>query len=428
MVSEKQPRVLVISVGSWSSKVGSTWPSLLKCYDSENVANICIRDEYPDSDVASRYFSISENRVLKSIFNRNIKTGREIELQECPEKNQDLAAHNERYSKMRKNRRYSLLLARELAWKLGKWKSAELDSFIDSFNPDVILYSMTVYIHHTRLVEYAIKRTGAKAVAYIWDDTFTYKQSNKIGYKIYRFFQRKSLKRVAKLTNKFFAISDLTKKEADEFFGIDSIILTKPLYRVPEVDYSNFEMPIKAVYAGNLFIGRDKSLARIIKAAERINNDGIKIKFDIYTSTELSDTIKEQLTCDCCEIHAAVPQEEVFEIQRHSDLMLFVEDIDGPDARIARLSFSTKITDYLSSGKCIFAVGYKETAPMQYFINNDVAVIATDDKEIEEKLSMLVNNPDLLVKYAENARDVGIRNHNEEKIISTFDNCIKSVI
>ena len=273
-----------------------------------------------------------------------------------------------------------------------------------------------------------IKRTGAKAVAYIWDDTFTYKQSNKIGYKIYRFFQRKSLKRVAKLTNKFFAISDLTKKEADEFFGIDSIILTKPLYRVPEVDYSNFEMPIKAVYAGNLFIGRDKSLARIIKAAERINNDGIKIKFDIYTSTELSDTIKEQLTCDYCEIHAAVPQEEVFEIQRNSDLMLFVEDIDGPDARIARLSFSTKITDYLSSGKCIFAVGYKETAPMQYFINNDVAVIATDDKEIEEKLSMLVNNPDLLVKYAENARDVGIRNHNEEKIISTFDNCIKSVI
>ncbi len=427
-MSVKQPRVLVISVGAWSSKGGSTWPSLLKCYDSENVANICIRDDYPDSDVASRYFNISENRVLKSIFNKDVKTGKEIKTQKSSEIDQDLKAHNERYSKMRKKRRYSLLLARELAWKLGKWKSPELDSFIDSFKPDVILYSMTVYIHHTRLVEYAIKRTGAKAVAYIWDDTFTYKQSDELGYKIYRFLQRKSLKRVAKITNKFFAISDMTKKEADEFFGVDSVVLTKPLYRAPEVDYSKFEMPIKAVYAGNLFIGRDKSLARIVKAAERINSDGIKIRFDIYTSTELSEAIKNQLNCDYCEIHAPVPQQEVFEIQQKSDLMLFVEDIDGPDAKVARLSFSTKITDYLSSGKCIFAVGHKETAPMQYFINNDAAVIAAEDKEIEEKLSMLVNNPDLLVKYAENARDIGIRNHNEEKIISTFDNGIKSVL
>ena len=219
----------------------------------------------------------------------------------------------------------------------------------------------------------------------------------------------------------------MTKKEADEFFGIDSVILTKPLYIEPKVDYSKFQMPIKAVYTGNLFIGRDKSLVRIVKAAEKINRDGVKIKFDIYTTTVLSDEIKKDLSCGYCEIHKAVPQEEVFEIQQNSDLMLFIEDIDGPDSKVARLSFSTKITDYLSSGKCIFAVGYKDTAPMQYFINNNAAVIAADDKEIEEKLSMLVNNPELLVKYAENAKDIGIENHNEEKILSTFDTVIKSV-
>lgn len=427
-MENKQPRILVISVGSWNSKVGSTWPSILKGYDSENIANICIRDEIPDSRICSRYFNISENRVMKSIFNRSIKTGKELTVANSEENVQDLNAHNERYHKMKKKRRYSLLMARELVWKLGKWKSAELNSFIDSFNPDVILYSMTVYIHHTNIVEYAIKRTGAKSVAYIWDDTFTYKQSDEIGYKIYRFFQRNALKKVAKLTDGFLAISDMTKKEADEFFGIDSVVLTKPLYNEPKVDYSNFEMPIKAVYTGNLFIGRDKSLARIVKAAESINRDSVKVKFDIYTSTELSDEIKKQLNYDYCEVHSAVPQEDVFDIQRNSDLMLFVEDIDGPDARVARLSFSTKITDYLSSGKCIFAVGHKETAPMQYFINNDAAVIAAEDKEIEEKLSMLVNNPELLVKYAKNARDIGIKNHNEEKILNTFDTVIKSVL
>lgn len=426
---EKQPRILVITVASWNSKVGSnTWTSLLKNYNSENIANICIRDEIPDNKICSRYFAVSENKILKSILKRGLKTGREIIPEIAEENTEDLNAHNERYQKMQKNRRYSLLLAREFVWKLGKWKTPELDAFLDSFKPDIILHSMEGYIHLNRIVEYAIKRTGAKAIGYIWDDNFTYKQSNKIGYKIYRFFQRKSLRRLAKKTSRFFAISDMTKQEADKFFGIDCVVLTKPLSVEPTVNYGEIEMPINAVYTGNLMIGRDKTLARMVKAAEEVNRDGIKIKFDIYTKTVLSDEIKAVLNCDYCQLHEAVSQNEVLEIQRKSDMVLFVEDIDGKDAKIARLSFSTKITDYLSSGKCIFAVGCKETAPMQYFIKNDAAVIATDDKEIKEKLSMLANNTDLLVQYAQKSCKAGIENHSEEKILSTFDSVINSVL
>lgn len=426
---EKQPRILVITVASWNSKVGSnTWTSLLKNYDSENIANICIRDEIPDNKICSRYFAISENKVLKSILNRGLKTGREIIPEIAEDNSEDLNVHNERYQKVQKNRRYSLLLARELVWKLGNWKTAELDAFLDSFKPDMILHSMEGYIHLNNIVEYAIKRTGAKAIGYIWDDNFTYKQSNKIGYKIYRFFQRKSLKSLAKKTSRFFAISDMTKEEADKFFGINCVVLTKPLSVDPVVHYGEIEMPIKAVYTGKLAIGRDKTLARVVKAAEELNRNGTKIRFDIYTKTVLSDEMQNALNCDYCQLHDPVPQAEVLKIQRNSDMMLFVEDIDGKDAKAARLSFSTKITDYLSSGKCIFAVGCRDTAPMQYFIKNDAAIIATDDKEIKEKLEMLASNPELLAQYAEKSRKAGIENHSEEKIFNTFDSVIKSVL
>ena len=426
---EKQPRILVISVASWNSKVGSnTWTTLLRNYDSENIAHLYIRDEIPDNKIGSRYFSISENKVMKSVFNRKIKTGREVKPQLLQENTKDLIEHNERYQKMQKKRRYSLLMARELVWKFGKWKTTELDAFLDSYQPQVILHSMESYIHLNKIIEYALKRTGAKAVGYIWDDNFTYKQSKEIGHKIYRFFQRRSLRQLAKKTSRFFAISDMTKEEADEFFGIDCVVLTKPLSVEPKVNYDNIQDPIKAVYTGNLMIGRDKTLARIVKSAEEINRNGIKIKFDIYTKTVLSDEIKNVLNCDYCQLHAPVPQAEVLKIQRNSDMMLFVEDIDGKDAKIARLSFSTKITDYLSSGKCIFAVGCKETAPMQYFIKKEAAITATNDKEIKEKLEMIVNNPDLLIRYAEKSCKSGIENHSEEKILSTFDTVIKSVL
>lgn len=427
-MNEKQPRILVITVASWNSKVGSnTWSSLLKNYDSDKIANICIRDEFPDNIICSRYFSISENKVMKSILKRNLKTGREIKPEIPQDNGEDLNAHNERYQKMQKKRRYSLLMARELVWKFGNWKTPEFNAFLDSFKPDIILHSMEGYIHLNNIVEYAIKRTGAKAIGYIWDDNFTYKTSKKIGYKIYRFFQRNSLKRLAKKTSGFFAISDMTKEEADKFFGIDCVVLTKPLSCEPKVNYDEIQYPIKAVYTGNLMIGRDRTLARIVKAAEDINNNGIKIRFDVYTKTVLSNEIKSILNCDYCQVHAPVPQKEVLEIQRKSDLLLFVEDIDGKDAKAARLSFSTKITDYLSSGKCIFAVGFNETAPMQYFIKNEAALTATNDNEIKEKLSMLANNPELLVQYAEKSCKSGIENHREEKIFKTFDNVIKSV-
>ncbi len=428
-MKEKQPRILVITVASWNSKVGSnTWASLLKNYDSENIANICIRDEIPDNKICSRYFAISENKVLKSIFKRSIKTGKEIMPEYANDNADDLNAHNERYQKMQKNRRYSLLLARELVWKLGSWKTRELDEFLDNFKPDVILHSMEGYIHLNDIVKYAIKRTGAKAVGYIWDDNFTYKQSNKLGFKFYRFFQRRSLKKLAKVTSRFFAISDMTKEEADKFFNIDCTILTKPLSAQPSVDYSELKMPITAVYTGNLMIGRDKTLARIVRAANSINSDSVKIKFEIYTKTNLSDEIKEVLNCNYCTLHDPVPQNEVLKIQRKSDMLIFAEDIDGIYAKSARLSFSTKITDYLSSGKCIFAVGCKETAPMQYFIKNDAAVIATNDSEIKEQLKAVTDKPSLLVDYAEKASAVGIKNHSEDKIFNDFDSVIKSVL
>ena len=95
-MSEKQPRILVVGVNAWNSENGSTWPFLLKKYNSSNVACVYMRDEIPESSVCSRYFSISENRVIKSIFNRKIKTGRQIYVEDCDINAKDINEHNER--------------------------------------------------------------------------------------------------------------------------------------------------------------------------------------------------------------------------------------------------------------------------------------------------------------------------------------------
>lgn len=424
----RNSKILVFTVASWNSKVGSnTWASLLSNYDSKNIANVCLRDEIPDSDVCSRYFCISENRVLKSVLKRNIKTGREIQAK-TEKMSDDLAEHNARYQQMQKKRSYILYLAREIIWMLGKWKTKEFNDFLDSFKPDIILFSMEGYIHLNRIVKYAIKYTGAKSVGYFWDDNFTYKQSSDIRHHFYRFFQRKSLKKLVKAANGFFAISDMTKKEADDFFGIDCTVLTKPLSAVPAVSYGDIGFPISMLYTGNLMIGRDKTLMRIVNALREINSDTVKFKVDVYTKTNLSDDIKKAAESDYFTVHDPIPQSEVLKKQREADILLFLEDIDGLYANTARLSFSTKTTDYLSSGKCIFASGCENTAPMRYFSENNAAITAFNDSQIKEKLEMIADDPQILIKFAEDACNLGIKNHNKEKILNTFDSVLKSAL
>lgn len=128
---KKQSRILIFTVASWNSKVGAnTWETLLEGYSSEKLANICIRNEHPDSNVCARYFRIPENRIIKSIINPSMRTGIEVTQIE-QSNNRDLIEHNQRYQFMRKHRRFSMLMARELVWKLGKWKTKELNDFLD---------------------------------------------------------------------------------------------------------------------------------------------------------------------------------------------------------------------------------------------------------------------------------------------------------
>lgn len=422
------PRILVFTVPSWNSKIGAnSWASLLEKYNNKYIANICIREEYPDSNVCSRYFVISENRIIKSVFNRKVKTGYEFDKQSNNNENtKDLSEHNIRYQKMTRKRNYFFLLLRELIWKFGKWKTKELDEFLDSFKPDIILHSMEGYIHLNRIIEYSIKRTKAKAIGYIWDDNFTYMQSSKIGYKIYRFFQRKSLKKLAKKTQGFFSISQKTKVEADDFFNIDSKILTKPLYSIPTISDDTVTEPIKFIYTGNLLYGRKESLFAFSEVIGQLPQD--KIYCDVYTQTLLSGSEIEFLENNRCFVHKPISQKEVLKLQRESDVLLFLEALDGPNAKTARLSFSTKITDYLSAGKAIFAIGNGDTAPIEYFLENKSAFVATDRNQLKEMLVNLTDNPDLIKQYAIVARECAVKNHNPQTIQELFDNEILTVL
>lgn len=414
MEKKTLPKVLVVSTNAWRDNTGiNTLIEFFKCWNPDRIAQIYTKSTLPKTTVCNKFFSISENAVMRSVINRSITTGREVYNENVNSITDNPSAEEEQkiYSSYKGKVRELLSFCREIVWKFGKWKTAELDRFIDKFDADVLFIPIYPTIYMGRIQKYIISRTRKPVVSYLADDNYTYKSVHKDPISlIHRHILRKYVKYIVAHSAKLMVIAPKQKEEYDRIFGVDSIVMTKG------IDFEPFESyqvgnPIKMVYTGKLIIGRWKSLAAIAEAFESINRDGIKIVLEIYTTDSLTDEQNRLLNRNGCSVKGALTLEQVKAVQKEANILVFVESLEKKFRNTARLSFSTKITDYLRSGKCIFAIGDKDIAPIDYFRRYDSAVTATSYEQISEKVTELVNTPDLVLEYAKKAYDCGVEHH-----------------
>ncbi len=426
-MAEKLPKILSVSLSTWSVKSNShTQTDLFKFWSPDRVAQIYTKSTLPETSVCNSFFQISENAVMKSVFNRKM-AGRRVKNAQTADIQTKKAAEQEAkiYAVGHKKKSWLLTLARELVWKFGCWKSAELCKFIEEENPDVYFIPIYPVVYMGRLQSYILKKYPKPYVCYLADDNYSYDNCHSPLSYLHRFWLRKYVKKLAEGCTEMFTITKTEAEDTDKRFGTHSVVLTKGL------DYEGIEYkdivpkkPIKMVYTGNLLIGRDSSLAAISKALGEINKEESRITLDIYSPTELPKKTMEILNSGSSRHHGNVPREQVAKIQSEADIVVFAESLEKKHRYAAKLSFSTKITDYLISGKCIFAIGDKDIAPIEYFRENDSAVICTEYQHIKENLQRLIDNPEIINEYGKKAFDCGKRNHNKELIkerfVSTF--------
>ncbi|MBQ5885225.1 MAG: hypothetical protein IIW79_02325 [Clostridia bacterium] len=424
----KLPKVLVIGINSWRDNTGiNTLINFFKDWDKGNLAHLYTKSNLPKTEICDTFFRISENSVIKSVLKRNIKTG-SIVHNETIISDEDIKSTEEENKRYAKKGKSSLILSicRELVWKFGKWKTKELDEFIENYDADVLFLPVYPTIYMCRIQKYIMKKTGKPAVTYLADDNYTYKSVSKNPLSLmHRFFLRRYVKYIVRESKQLMVIAPKQKEEYDKTFGKDSVVLTKG------IDFTNLEFkpkqvsdPIKMVYTGKLIIGRDRSLSLIADALGEINKNGVKAELDIYTTDVLTKKQQSALNRNGCSVKGALALDEVQAVQKAADILVFVEGLENKYKNIARLSFSTKITDYLKSGKCIFAIGDKEIAPIDYFNRYDSAITASSYDEVCKKLTEIIDNPEIINSYGEKAFNCGKENHD----ISETDKLLKSTI
>ena len=431
-MENKLPKVLSISLSTWRKDSGiHTQTDLFKYYDPDRVAQIYTKSDLPDTDVCNSFFRISENEVIKSVFKRR-PVGKRVEngAKANEQDTKAIDAEKALYTKAHKKKSWLMTLAREFVWMLGKWKTKALDKFIKEEAPDVYFVPIYPVVYMGWIQLHILKKHPRPYICYLADDNYSYKAcgGNIFAY-IHRAMLRPVVKKLVEKCTVMFTITETQAKETDKCFGTHSIVLTKGIdFEGREFVSKEPSSPVKMVYTGNLLIGRANSLVEISKAMKNINEKEEKINLDIFSATTPDEKTLSYLNSNGCHFKGRVPKSEVDGIQESADIVVFAESLEKRHRMDARLSFSTKLTDYFKNGKCIFAIGDENIAPIIYLKDNDCAIIANEYSEIENKLREIIENPEKITEYSHKAYECGVKNHNAKdiarKFVSAFINAV----
>lgn len=417
-------RVLVVSAEVWQD--GTNGGNVLSNMFGETgfeFAQIYCNPGGPRNGLCRKYYQMTDSMVIRNFLNHKpIGKAFELEGNEQKEETKSEKPNKKFYSFFRNHRLKIFNTAQMLIWNLSNWKNKGLDDFVNDFAPDIIFAPCYGSTFMLRLTRYVAKLTGKKVISYISDDSYTLKQFNlSLFYWINRFAVRRQLRKTFPYYSLVYTMTENQKRQCEKDFGANMEILLKSVAFGEIPEKKSVGNPIKLVYAGGIYLNRWKTLSMVADAVRMLNENGAKLRLDIYTGNELSKRMEFQLNDGINSfVHSAVSQEELKDIYHNSDIALHTESFDLKNRLAVRMSFSTKIVDCLSSGCAVMAICDKKQGGFVYLKENDVAMCVSSKSEIYNTLESIVHNQKIILDYAENAKKICLLNHDKMKITNTI--------
>ena len=425
-----KPKVLVISRDSWNdtNNSGNTLSNLFQNWEYDRIANLYFRDEIPNNKVCTQYFKISESLLIKKFLRKikvaglNFEKGLD-EIREPDNEIKDQQTERKLYNFFRNNRWHIFLWTRELLWFVGKWKSKELNDFLEKFDPDIIYSpSYDSFYMHTVLY-YVQKKTKAKVVYFHCDDLVTYRQySLSPWYWINRFILRKYMDKSIKMADLNYCIIDEQARIYNKIYHSEFKLLYKTGNFTTYPIIKKVNLPINIIFTGNIIYGRINSILMLSEVLSIINLNTLKIKLYIYTANLIDVDTKVKLESNkAVKLMGKVPYEEIPKILSNSDVLLHVESFEKKQMLSTSLSFSTKLVDYFEAAKPILAIGWEHSASINYIKDNQIGITVSNKDQLHSALLKLINDTNSLEEYSKKVWIFGDLKHNKKNVLKNFE-------
>ena len=251
-------------------------------------------------------------------------------------------------------------------------------------------------------------------ITYICDDYYlNKKKSISPIYNLNKFLFKKEYRNLMSYKSNCIYICEKMQRDYEENFKNKAITLmtTSNLEKDNNCIF-RLKNDKKISYIGNLGYNRWKALIDIGRLVKEISNGEMNI--DVYSSESRSEIIKHLNFENGISFRGSLDAKQVIEKINDSDVLIHVESLDSVNREKVKYSISTKIADMLSSGKYLLIYGPKEVASIEYFSENNAALVSTSKEQLRKNIKLLINDH-YESEYINNALSLSEKNHSKEK-------------
>lgn len=405
--------ILIFSEAAWDDKnsFGNTVSNFFcgDIWENDKFLNYYARNQIPDNKANVNYYQLSAVDVIKGALKLKIR-GKKFSSKDIATRHNlyfDHEREQRSIDKLHKNKNEFVYYVHEAIWRSRIWINEDFDSFINQNKPDVLFAFATSPYILWPLIKYLKKKTMCKIVLLVADNTYE-------GYEKNIWYRRRYLKRMLKncilSADRVYGISDEMSQLYQDMFHVNVTTLYKgcDLSLSPK-NYTN--NPLRFVYAGNLFWGRDDILSTIAETIEDQNQNGVKAVLEIYTGATITPELEKKLNHgESSRIMGARPYDEIKQIMHDADVVLHVESFDEDSIETVKYSLSTKIIDCLQSGSQVFGIGPNGIASIEYLKKVDGAIVVDSREKIKEQLSALLQDKNIL-EHVKQIREYATEKH-----------------
>lgn len=425
------PRVLIVNGDPFNNRsaTGITMTNLFRGWDPERIAQTYMFDVKPETDICRRYYHLSKSSIPIVALLRN-HSSKKLSSSAAAIKTAEAA---QGIVSAPSKARIVLKEAADAWADVIPFKlTNEFWQWVEEFKPEVI-YTQLVNIRLMDLVLKIANRFSIPVVPHFMDDWPSTRYKNNTFSLLPYYLMQSRIRAVLKKSSRGMTISEMMAREYEQRYGgrFDAFMNCVDIPADPLPQRASEEgSAVIFTYVGGLHLNRWQSLKQVGETLQELKNNGVDVLGEVYAplaDIERYGQIIEMGTV--LRIKGSLQPNEVMSVLQSADVLIHIESFDEEDRKYTRLSVSTKIPQYMASGRPILAYGPDDVASCRYIEDQGCGlVVGRRDKELMlQVLESMAKDSGLRNKLGRCGKALALEKHNSLIEREKFRNIIGSV-
>ena len=287
---------------------------------------------------------------------------------------------------------------------------------VDDFSPDII-YTISGSVFINRFAVFFAKRYRKNIAVHYMDN---WRETTYMGNRYAKIMLRmlnSTVRCVENRMKKGLAISEKMAAEyAAKYQHRYEALMNCPDIETPAVANLENKGIVIFAYAGGLHLGRAEQLRKVSEAISGYNAraQSPQATLLVYTSPGAKEKLAAQFDEKTTRFRDYLPHEQVHLIYAEADVLVHIESFEKDIVGYTKYSLSTKIPEYMASGKPILCCAPADLAVTEYIAKTKTGLAVSDGNSLREAVKALAVDTGLRKRLGQNGVSTAKTNHSKD--------------